>query len=64
MILTQTYTENISVTNIGVYENSLDEFDIGDCPIKVKVTARNFTPFTTIQTAKSCISALPQAMKL
>ena len=29
----------------------MDEFDIGHCPMKVKITARlsNFSPFTTIQ---------------
>ena len=49
-----------------VYENSSDEFDIGHCPIKVKVTAWlwNFSPFTTIQTVKAHISALAQDRKL
>ena len=40
-------------SSIVVYENSSDEFDIGHCPIKVKVTALNFSPFTAIQTVKS-----------
>ena len=29
---------DLKLENIVVYENSLDEFDIGHCPIKVKVT--------------------------
>ena len=35
-----------------VFENILDEFDIGHCPVKVKVMVRlrNFSPFTTVQT--------------
>ena len=43
---------HLKLEHIVVYENSLDEFDIGHCRIKVKV------PFTTIQTVKSYISAL------
>ena len=30
---------DLKLEQIVVYENSLDEFDIGHCPIKVKVTA-------------------------
>ena len=30
---------DLKLEHIAVYENSLDEFDIGHCPIKVKVTA-------------------------
>ena len=30
---------NLNLEHIVVYENSLDEFHIGHCPIKVKVTA-------------------------
>ena len=30
---------NLKLEHIVVYENSSDEFDIGHCPIKVKVTA-------------------------
>ena len=29
---------DVKLEHIVVYENSLDEFDIGHCPIKVKVT--------------------------
>ena len=29
---------HLKLEHIVVYENSLDEFDIGHCPIKVKVT--------------------------
>ena len=29
----------LKLEHIVVYENSLDQFDIGHCPIKVKVTA-------------------------
>ena len=48
----------LKLEHIVVYKNSSDEFDIGYCPIKVKVTALlNFSPFTTIQTLKSYISA-------
>ena len=52
--------------NIVVYENCLDEFDIGHYPIKVKVTAClcNFSPFTTLQAVKSYISALADVRKL
>ena len=44
------------------YEKSSDEFDIGHCPITVKVTT--FFPFTTIQTVKCYISALEEGRKL
>ena len=30
---------DLKLEHIEVYENSSDEFDIGHCPIKVKVTA-------------------------
>ena len=30
---------DLKLEQIVVYENSSDEFDIGHCPIKVKVTA-------------------------
>ena len=30
---------DLKLEHIVVYENSLDEFDIGHCPIKVNVTA-------------------------
>ena len=30
---------HLTLKHIVVYENSSDEFDIGHCPIKVKVTA-------------------------
>ena len=30
---------DLKLEHIVVYENSLDEFDIGHCPIKVKVMA-------------------------
>ena len=30
---------HLKLKHIVVYENSSDEFDIGHCPIKVKVTA-------------------------
>ena len=33
---------HLKLEHIVVYENSSDEFDIGHCPIKVKVTARLF----------------------
>ena len=41
-------------------KSSSDEFNVGYCPIKVKVTTRllNFSSFTTIQTVKFYISAL------
>ena len=53
---------HLKLEHIVVYENSSDEFDIGHCVIKVKVT--NFSPFTTIQTVKSYISALAHVRKL
>ena len=57
---------HLKLEHIVVYENSSDEFDIGHCPIKVKVTAWlwTFSPFTTIQTVRSYISALAQVRKL
>ena len=30
---------HLKLEHIVAYENSLDEFDIGHCPIQVKVTA-------------------------
>ena len=49
-----------------VYENSLDEFDIELHRIKVKVTVgvKKFSPFITIQTARSYSSTLVQARNL
>ena len=38
--------------------------DIGRCLTKVKVTTSKFSPFTTIQTVKSSISALAPDWKL
>ena len=57
---------DLKLEHIVVYENSSDEFNIGHCPIKVKVTAWlwNFSPFTTIQTVKAHISALAHVRKL
>ena len=57
---------HLKLEGIVVYENSLDEFDIGHCPIKVKFTAglRIFSPFTTMHTVKSYISALAHVRKL
>ena len=51
---------------IVVYENSSDEFDIEHCWIKVKITVgvQKFSPFTTIQTVRSCNSTLVQDRKL
>ena len=45
---------------MAVYENSSDEFDMAHCLIEVKVTSRLpiLSPFTTMQTVKSYISAL------
>ena len=56
---------NLKLKHIVVYRNCSDEFDIGQCPMKVKITTRlsNFSPFTTIQTVKSYISALTQCRK-
>ena len=55
---------HLKLEHIVVYENSSDGFDIGRCPIKVKVLACLFSPFSTIQTDKSLISALAQIRKL
>ena len=52
---------DLKLEHIVVYENSSEEFDIGHCPIKVKVTV---SPFTTIQTVKAHISALAHVRKL
>ena len=49
---------DLKLEHIVVYENSSDEFDIGHCPIKVKVN------LTTIQTVKAHISALAHVRKL
>ena len=58
---------HLKLEHIVVHKkNSSDEFNIGHCPIKVKVTARleNISPFTTIQTVISYISALGHVRKL
>ena len=57
---------DVKLEHTVVDENSLDEFDIGHCPIKVEVMAWlwNFFPFTTIQNVKAHISALAQVRKL
>ena len=52
---------HLKLEHIEVYETGSAEFNIGHCPIKVKVTA---SPFTTIQTVKSHISALAHVRKL
>ena len=59
-------SRNMKLEYIVVYENSLDEFDIELCRIKVKVTAgvQKFPPFTTIQTVRSYSSTLVQARNL
>ena len=44
-------------------KNNSDEFHIGHCRIKVKVTAGTFSSFTTIQTVKSYYSGLIYVMK-
>ena len=53
------------LTPRAVYKISLDEFDIGNCLLKVKVMAQllNFAPFTSIQTV-IIISALVLDWKL
>ena len=53
------FSVDLKLEHIVVYDNSSDEFDIGHCPIKVKVTA-----FTTIQTVKAHILALAHVRKL
>ena len=59
---------HLKLEHIVVSENTSDEFNIGHCQIKVKVTARllNFSSFTTIQTVKSYmyILALAHVRKL
>ena len=52
-----------SIKHVVVYENISEEFDIDHCLMRVKVTAF-FSPFTTIQTVKSCISAVAHNRKL
>ena len=51
---------------IVVYGISLEEFDIENRQIKVKVTVglQMFSPFTTIQNVRSYNSTLVQASKL
>ena len=49
---------DLKLEHIVVHVNSSDEFDIGHCPIKVKVT------FTTIQNVNAYISALSHVRKL
>ena len=56
---------HLKLEHFVVYENSSDEFDIGHCLIKVgHCLTLNFSPFTTIQTVKSYISALAHVRKL
>ena len=59
-------SRNTKSEYIVVYENSSDEFDIELHRIKVKVTVgvQKFSPFTTIQTVRSCSSTLVQARNL
>ena len=59
------WSRDLKFEYIVAFENYLDEFDIGHCPIKVKDMAWlwNFFPFTTIQTVKSYISASAQGRK-
>ena len=59
-------SRNTKLEYIVVYKNSPDEFDIELCRIKVKVAVgvQIFSPFTTIQTVRSYISALVQARNL
>ena len=59
-------SRNMKSEYIVVYENSSDEFDIELHWIKVKVTVgvQKFSPFTTIQTARSYSSTLVQARNL
>ena len=58
-------SRNMKLDYIVVHENISDEFDIGLCLTKVKVTARlrNFSPFTTMQTVRSHNSTLVQGRK-
>ena len=53
-------SRNTKLEYFVVYENSLDEFDIGLCRIKAKVTVgvQKFSSFTTIQTVRPYISTL------
>ena len=59
-------SRNTKLEYIVEHENSLDEFDIELCRIKVKVTVgvQKFSPFTTIQTVRSYSSTLVQARNL
>ena len=52
--------------NIVIYENSLDEIDIGHYRIKVKVIAgvQTVFPFSTVQTVRSYNSTLVLPRKL
>ena len=56
----------MKLKHIVVYENSFDEFNIAHCLTKVTVMAPlgNFSPFNTIQTVKSSLSAMAQVRKL
>ena len=59
-------SRNTKSEYIVVYENSSDKFDIELHRVKVKVTVgvQKFSPFTTIQTARSYSSTLVQARNL
>ena len=59
-------SRNTKLGYILVYENSSDELYIELHRIKVNVTVgiQKFSPFTTIQTVRSYISALVQARNL
>ena len=53
----------LKLEHIVVYENSLYEFNIGHCPIKVKVKDFEIFSIYNIQTIKFYISALTHVRK-
>ena len=55
---------HLKLEHIVVYGNSLEEFDIGHCAIKVKVTVSDFEIFLHLQTVRSYISALAHVRKI
>ena len=60
------HSRNTKLEYIVVHENSWDEFDVELHRIRVKVTVgvQKFSPFTTVQTARSYSSTLVQARNL
>ena len=59
----QLNNRNMRFEYVFVYENILDKFDIGHCWLRIR-GHQTFSPFSAIQTVRSCNSILVQARML